>query len=641
MHKVGVEIESIAERDLPVTAGLTKVTIHQLEQAVYFERAVRYGEEMVAHPEIRAKYKETVGKFKKLTTKVDKEFAEVVALAEHARDTAVTEEERLEFQTVGESLAKLAVLHKDYDSHALEAFKLIDAAQLDRVLKLMPKIEAEEEKLDHDLAELLFEIEAFTERAALNAEHHEQAALKLIIVLAASALVIGLITSVLLVVRSISRPLGSIVRGLDALNANDLSVDVEVVNNDEIGKVATAYGIFRDNLARTRKLEAEQEEQKRIVEEERLKALEEREKSSSQLEHAVDQVSSALGRLATGDLTVAIGADVAAEFEKTKQDFNAAAAQLHETLGAVASSAREIRSSTSEIAQASDDMSHRTESQAATLEETAAAVEQIVETVKSTSVSAANASELVASAKHKAAEGSDVVKSAIKAMNGIEESSKKMKDVIGVIDEIAFQTNLLALNAGVEAARAGEAGRGFAVVASEVRALAQRSADESKQIKDLISSSSQRVDQGVELVQQTGSALEEIVSQVSEVNRMVTEISSGAKDQATSLEEVNTAVSQLDEVTQQNAAMAQQATAATRLLSDESVQLEKLVGRFVTRDDAGEKELREGLKQAAPHAFAAGADKPAPSEKSGSQPPVRMVAGGGAAAAVEESWEEF
>ena len=216
-----------------------------------------------------------------------------------------------------------------------------------------------------------------------------------------------------------------------------------------------------------------------------------------------------------------------------------------------------------------------------------------------------------------------------------------MADVIGVIDEIAFQTNLLALNAGVEAARAGEAGRGFAVVASEVRALAQRSADESKQIKDLISSSSQRVDQGVQLVQQTGSALEEIVAEVGEVNRMVTEISSGAKDQATSLEEVNTAVSQLDEVTQQNAAMAQQATAATRLLLDESKQLEKLVGRFVTRDNGSGDGLRDELQDVVPHAFAKASHDAPPPAKSGSQPAVRVVGGGAAAAAVDESWEEF
>lgn len=640
MHKIGVEIEAIAERDLPTTAGLTQVTIHQLTQAINFERAVRYGEEMVSHPEIRKHFEESIQKFRSLTTKVDAEFVEVSEIAKHSRDTAVTDEARQEFQHVVETLAKLAVLHKDYDHLAEKVFEMLAVGDVDQALTIVPKIVAEEEQLDHGLEDLLLEMEKFTGKAALEAEHHEKTALSLTLTLSGAALLVGIIASILLVVISISRPLRSIVRGLDALNSDDLSVDVKVVSNDEIGKVAKAYGVFKENMVRTKKLEADQEEQKRVTDEERNKAIEEREKTSLQLEHAVDQVSSALSRLAEGDLTVNIGADVAAEFEKTKQDFNNASEQLHETLGSVARSAREISSSSGEIAQASGDMSNRTESQAATLEQTAAAVEQIVETVRSTSASAAKATEIVSSAKHKASQGSDVVKAAIDAMKGIEESSKKMADVIGVIDEIAFQTNLLALNAGVEAARAGEAGRGFAVVASEVRALAQRSADESRQIKDLISSSSQRVDEGVNLVQKTGTALEEIVGEVSEVNRMVSEISAGAKDQAASLEEVNIAVGQLDEVTQQNAAMAEEATAATRLLSDESSQLEKLVGRFVTRKDAGKGELRNELKEVAPHAFAgAVSSKPsAPAAKQ--QPKLRAVAGGGAAAAAD-SWEEF
>lgn len=394
-----------------------------------------------------------------------------------------------------------------------------------------------------------------------------------ILVLALSAAMVRIAT------RSVTVPIERLTDGMKRMSDGDHDIQIiDTDRRDELGVMARALQVFRQAAIDKIRMEQDAEAARQASEQEKQRV-------SDQLEHAVSQVGSALGRLAEGDLTAYIGADVAAEYEKTKQDFNAAAITLREALGAVANSANEIRTSSNEIAQASDDMSQRTESQAATLQQTAAAAAQIVDTVRATAEAASKAGDIVAVAKRKANDGSNVVGSAIQAMQNIEESAKKMNEIIGVIDEIAFQTNLLALNAGVEAARAGEAGRGFAVVASEVRALAQRSADESRQIKALISSSTASVGEGSELVRQTGEALEAIVAEVVEVDRMVGEISSGAKDQASSLEEVNIAVSQLDEVTQQNAAMAQQATAATRMLSEESNQLAKLVGRFVTEDN--------------------------------------------------------
>jgi methyl-accepting chemotaxis protein len=232
------------------------------------------------------------------------------------------------------------------------------------------------------------------------------------------------------------------------------------------------------------------------------------------------------------------------------------------------------------MSQASDDLSRRTEQQAATLEQTAAALDEVTATVKKTASGAAEANTLVNETRANAEHSGDVVRAAVGAMGQIEGSSKQISQIIGVIDEIAFQTNLLALNAGVEAARAGDAGRGFAVVASEVRALAQRSADAAKEIKQLISASSSQVESGVKLVGETGEALKRIGERVGQVSLLVKEIAASAQEQATALSEVNTAVNQMDQVTQQNAAMVEQSTAACHNLARESEELTRLVAKF-------------------------------------------------------------
>jgi methyl-accepting chemotaxis protein len=297
-------------------------------------------------------------------------------------------------------------------------------------------------------------------------------------------------------------------------------------------------------------------------------------------EAVVTAVGDALGAIADGDLTYRMGDELPADYARLREDFNAALERLADTLSHVQANAGHINTGADEIAQASDDLSRRTEQQAASLEETAAALDEITATVKRTALGAEQANKAVSVANDVAKDSGEVVGQAVSAMSEIEKSSLQISQIIGVIDEIAFQTNLLALNAGVEAARAGDAGRGFAVVASEVRALAQRSADAAKEIKALISASSQQVGQGVNLVGKTGVALQSIIAKVTEIDRLVSEIASSAQEQSTGLHQVNTAVNQMDQITQQNAAMVEQSTAAAHSLKAETAELAQLVAAF-------------------------------------------------------------
>ena len=318
---------------------------------------------------------------------------------------------------------------------------------------------------------------------------------------------------------------------------------------------------------------------------------------------AVSELGAGLARLAENDLEHRIDEPFGPSFEDLRVDFNRSLEKMQNTILKIAGNTTAIQSGTQEIFAASDDLSRRTEQQAASLEETAAALNEITETVKKSAEGASHARAVVAAADSDAKKSAVVVRQAVEAMEAISKSAHQISQIIGVIDEIAFQTNLLALNAGVEAARAGDAGRGFAVVASEVRALAQRSAEAAKEIKELISASTSQVSQGVELVTETGKSLERILTQVTDINAVVTEIAAGAREQATGLEEVNTAINQMDQVTQQNAAMVEETTAASHALSQETAQLADLVSQFRVGRGGHDDGLRRDLKKVAPHAF--------------------------------------
>ena len=342
--------------------------------------------------------------------------------------------------------------------------------------------------------------------------------------------------------------------------------------------------------------------------------------------HAVQEIASALERLAQNDLTYRMAGEIDPQFSKVRNDFNSALSVLDEAMGVVFSTTQGVGAGAREISIASEDLSRRTEQQAASLEETAAALDQITATVKRSADGARRASETASGARTDAARSGEIVSDAVAAMGEIEKSSGQITNIIGVIDEIAFQTNLLALNAGVEAARAGEAGRGFAVVAQEVRALAQRSAEAAKEIKALIASSTAQVERGVRLVGDTGAALSTIVDKVGVIDGLISEIAQSSREQATGLSEVNTAVNQMDQVTQQNAAMVEEATAASANLQNESAELARLVARFSTT--AGGASTTTAERPA-----------PAPAPRPARAPTQRP--GNTALAVKHDGWDEF
>ena len=461
--------------------------------------------------------------------------------------------------------------------------------------------------------------------------------------ISAGALVLGLALA-FLIARSIVRPVKSLTKGMHELADGNFDVVLAGLDRrDEVGEIARAVETFKVKSAEKAKAEAEanadrdlkeaaaRAERDRVAAEEKAaadkRAEEERTAATAKVmaefdaavggiakaamagdftqrvplegKHGVirnlaeamnvmcdnigtvmDDMAGMLNSLADGDLTRRIEADYHGAFGMLKDGANMTADRLSETVSRIKSAAQEVANAAAEISVSTTDLSQRTEEQAAGLEETSASMEQISATVRKNAENAQHANNLTAGARDVADKGGAVVASTVEAMSRIEESSNKIADIIGVIDEIARQTNLLALNAAVEAARAGDAGRGFAVVATEVRSLAQRSSQAAKDIKDLITSSSLQVKDGVDLVNRTGTSLGEIVASIKSVADIVADIATASKEQATGLDQVNKALTQMDEVTQQNSALVEENAATAKTLETQSGAMDREVSFF-------------------------------------------------------------
>lgn len=369
--------------------------------------------------------------------------------------------------------------------------------------------------------------------------------------------------AIVIVRRMISRPMQQLANSLEDLAQGRYDLPIAALDrHDEIGDFARHVSDLRDRLRIARDDE------------------EARDRDREMQIRVVAALRDGLNSLSRRDLTTVIDTAFDDRYEPLRADYNDTVAALQQTLSSVILSAGQIREGSDEMAGSADNLSQRTETQAATLEETAAALQQISARVTETASNARKAERIARGAQEQAQISEPIVREAIEAMAAIQNRSSQIAQIITLIDDISFQTNLLALNAGVEAARAGESGRGFAVVATEVRALAQRSSDAAREIKELVSGSTQQVDHGVELVRRSGEALSQFSGQVDDIAVLMTEVAQAADDQAHSVTEINVGVSQLDTVTQQNAAMVQQTTVAIHELRQRSTALADLLRDF-------------------------------------------------------------
>ncbi|MGI9508766.1 MAG: methyl-accepting chemotaxis protein [Geminicoccaceae bacterium] len=439
----------------------------------------------------------------------------------------------------------------------------------------------------------------------------------------------------------IARRSASSIKGLAGitleLTRGNTKVDVPAIDRqDEIGSMARAVEVFKDNVEEIKRLETEQAETEARANAEAVRIQNEREdRIGKEIAALVDAVSSGdfskrlnvedkdgvfkllseqinglaanlssmlsdlndtLKGMAGGDLTRRITSEYRGQFGEIKISTNEMASRLATTVAEIKTAAGDIGSAADEINTGVEDLAHRTEQAASNLEVTAASTEEMAATVKQNAENARSADQLAGTTNRTASKGGKVVEQAVGAMKGIEGSAQKITDIIGVIDEIAFQTNLLALNASVEAARAGEAGKGFAVVAQEVRQLAQRSAQAASDIKTLIQDSNAQVKDGVDLVNQAGEALTEILTSIGDVVTIVEGISSASQEQALGVQEINSSVASMDEMTQQNSALVEQSTASARSLGDQARKLNEAMTFFKTDNASGQERTRPAMK---------------------------------------------
>ncbi len=511
MSRIGHEIEAIAERDLPLTGILSKVTIHQMEQSIALERALRSAGIREDADTARRSFEEAFKAFSETAEQVETEIGEAERIAHAAYEAAPSEDARKVFLRIEEMLKAIHAQHRSFDKHSLDAFAHARSGNTAAAIELLPVVQKEEDQLNRAMTEMFLTIEGFTEDAARVAEEHEKFALKVLVALSLAAVLLGLVLSWWLVRHFISRPLSEIVAGLNALSGDDMSVDVPVRSDDEIGAVATAYATFKATLSRTKELEAEQQEQER-------RAAEERKTLMQELANRFD---------------ASVG-EIVASVASTGTELSSAA----ETLTRM-SEDNSVRSSN--VASASEQASTNLNSVAAAAQEMSQTVGDISRQLSDTSTLSTRAVENVSSTSSRIEE--------------LAEIAGRIGEVVSMISDIAEQTNLLALNATIESARAGEAGKGFAVVAHEVKALANqttRATEEiSRQIRDVQAATRNSVDsigeiraivsQLNEAAVAISAAVEEQEATTQEIARNVQEAASGTSDVTRNISEVNKA----------------------------------------------------------------------------------------------------
>ena len=550
MQVIGEEIKEVAEQDIPLTETVTKITLHQLEQAVLFERGLAIGEELASDPSQLGHFQEVVGKFIKLGHKVAKELKEAEVVVAEALKSAHTEEARKEFTELLAALTKVDAEHEDYEALAEQAFIFMGKGEMLHPGEVATKIEAEEDQIDAELEEALVQLEKFTEDSLLTVQEHEQDGIRLLVIITVISIIVGLVLAIL-ISRSVTKPIDRLIGVMSSLADGNLEIDIEGADRgDEIGKMSGAVQVFKDSAIERVRLEEEQKEaEKRAVEEKKAMMNKMADDFEASVGGVVETVSSA-----------------ATEMESSAQAMTATAEQTSTQATAVAAAAEEATTNVQTVA---------------------AAAEELTSSISEISRQVSQSSDIAAQAVADAQATNEKIQ-------GLAQAANKIGEVVALITDIADQTNLLALNATIEAARAGDAGKGFAVVASEVKNLANQTAKATEEISAQIGGIQGATQDSVQAIQAIGKTIGEIseiattvASAVEEQGAATQEIARNVEQAASGTQEVSSNIIQVTQAAGETGQAAGQIVGAAGQLSKESETLRAEVDKFLAEVRAG------------------------------------------------------